>query len=97
MTATFYIFMVGAVIARLLQTVSVFAAIIIILILLTVMLFSFVRLSVYLTRMAAMAFFNAATNPETSPFTYASALLGILILVFKMLDEAFKALGTATT
>ena len=49
------------------------------------------RLFVRAAQWVMLHVFDVASNPEKSPYTYASSLLGLLILLFKLAQELATA------
>ncbi|MEA2561410.1 MAG: hypothetical protein QOH06_2914 [Acidobacteriota bacterium] len=49
-----------------------------------------VRIMIGLVRISLLRIFDVASSPAVSPFTYASALIGVLILLFKVVQFAFN-------
>lgn len=91
-----YVFFLGPIVVVMLAALSSVGLAVVMAILFLLVIFSFVKISVAAVRFFALSFFDAATDPDTSPFGYSAALLGILVLVFKALDEGFKIVWPPT-
>jgi hypothetical protein len=57
----------------------------------TTLLLIIVRLSLLLFRYILLHIFDVASSPTNSPFTYASSLLSIAVLLFKLMETIFRA------
>jgi hypothetical protein len=63
--------------------------IIALIIILLCILFSVVKAILYTIRIILLYVFDKATSPSTSPFSYLSALIGVIILAIKFVQEIF--------